>query len=67
MTMNATRLKAAWYGLAPPAKRTQLRGKQRGFALYDAQRRPGIPARIANAHARFEGEARRAMRDWLML
>jgi hypothetical protein len=65
--MNAMKLKAVWQARSPPAKRTQLRGKQRGFALYDAERRPGIPARVANAHARFEGEARTAMREWLML
>jgi hypothetical protein len=65
--MNAMNLKALWRPWAPPAKRVQLRRRQRGFALYDAQRRPGIPARVANAHARFECEARQAMRDWLML
>jgi hypothetical protein len=65
--MNAMSLKALWRPWAPPAKRVQLRRKQRGFALYDAQRRPGIPVRVANAHARFEYAARQAMRDWLML
>jgi hypothetical protein len=35
--------------------------------MYEAARRPGLPARVANAHARFEHEARQAMRDWLML
>jgi hypothetical protein len=45
----------------------QLRRKQGGCVLYEAYRRPGIPARVANAHARFEFEARGAMRDWLML
>jgi hypothetical protein len=67
MTMNAMNLKAGWRLWAPTAKRLQLRRKQRGFALYDAQRRPGVPARVANAHARFEYEARQAMREWLML
>ena len=55
--MNAIRLR----------ERMRLRRRQRGFALYDGQRRPGIPERIANAHARFEHEARVAMREWLML
>jgi hypothetical protein len=67
MTMNASELKAAWRSWAPAAKRMQLRRKQRGFALYGAGRRPGMPARIANAHARFEHQARQAMREWLML
>jgi hypothetical protein len=44
-----------------------LKGRQRGFALYQAERRPGLPDRVANAHARFEMEARQALRDWLML
>ena len=65
--MNAMNLKAAWRLWAPPAKRLQLRRKQRGFALYAAEGRPGIPVRVANAHARFEHEARQAMREWLML
>jgi len=26
-----------------------------------------MPARIANAHARFEQDARHALREWLML
>ena len=65
--MNAINPKAAWGAWAPAAKRVQLRRKQRGFALYGAERRPGIPARVENAHARFEHEARGAMRDWLLL
>ena len=65
--MNAMILKAGWRSWAPAAKRLQLRGRQRGFALYGAERRPGIPMRVANAHARFECEARQAMREWLML
>jgi hypothetical protein len=63
--MNAMLMKPAW--LVLPARRLQLKRKQAGFALYEAGRRPGMPARIANAHARFEYEARMAMRDWLML
>jgi hypothetical protein len=50
-----------------PARRMKLRGRQRGFALYGAGRRPGVPERIANAHARFEHAAREAMREWLMV
>ena len=65
--MNATeQLKAAWNWM-PPAKRRRLRRKQLGFALYEAARRPGLPGRVANAHARFEYEARQAMREWLMV
>jgi hypothetical protein len=65
--MHAANLDGAWrYGL-PPALMARLRRKQRGFALYEAQRRPGVPARIANAHGRFEHDARQAMRDWLLL
>lgn len=64
--MNAKARWAAWNWL-PPAKRKRLKRKQAGFALYDAGRRPGIPAPVANAHARFEMQARAALRDWLML
>ena len=63
--MNAFRL-AAWNWF-PPARRKRLKRKQLGFALYEAWKRPGLPARVANAHARFEYEARQAARDWLML
>jgi hypothetical protein len=64
--MNATTLKPAWRPLMP-ARRMKLRNRQRGFALYGDERGPGIPARIANAHARFEHDARQAMREWLLL
>ena len=40
---------------------------QRGFALGEAGRRPGLAPREANARARFEHEARQALREWLML
>jgi hypothetical protein len=50
-----------------PARRLKLRYRQRGFALYGAEGPPGMPARIANAHARFEQDARAALREWLML
>ena len=66
--MNAMKMNGAWrFFRARAAKQVQLRRKQRGFALYGEQRRPGVPVRVANAHARFEHEARQAMRDWLML
>ena len=64
--MNATILKPAWRPLAP-ARKLKLRLRQRGFALYGDGGPPGRPARIANAHARFEHDARAAMREWLML
>jgi hypothetical protein len=55
---------AAWNWM--PRRRRWKRG-ERGFFLYEAGRRPGVPARVANAHARFEHEARVALREWLML
>ncbi|HUP97749.1 MAG TPA: hypothetical protein VM073_07405 [Usitatibacter sp.] len=64
--MNAHYLKAAWNWM-PPAKRGRLKMKQLGAVLYEAERRQGLPWRTANAHARFEYEARNALRDWLML
>ena len=63
--MNAANRHAAWNWLPLPWRK--LRRKQLGFALYEAERRPGLPARTANARARFEYEARQAARDWLML
>jgi hypothetical protein len=65
LTMNAIHRLAGKPIL--PARRLQLRFRQRGFAPYGAGRRPGVPARIANAHARFEQAAREAMREWLMV
>jgi hypothetical protein len=44
-----------------------VKRKQLGFALYEDGRRPGVPGRVANANARFEYEARQALRDWLLL
>ena len=64
--MNAANRLAAWNWL-PPVKRPKVRRKQLGFALYEAGRRPGMPPAVANAHARFEYEARQALRDWLWL
>ena len=64
--MNAFALRPAWR--AQPARKLRLKGRQWGFAVvYAAEPRPGLPLRVANAHARFEQEARMAMRDWLML
>lgn len=65
--MNAMMMRPGWRALMLPARRMRLKRKQLGFAMYEADRRPGVPARIANAQARFEHEARQAMRDWLML
>jgi len=62
--MNAANVKAAWNWM-PLAGR--LKRRQHGFALYGAGRRPGLPDRVGNAHARFEHEARQALRDWLMV
>ena len=61
--MNATKGSAAWSWFP----RRKVRRKQLGFALYEAGRRPGVPGRVANAHARCEYEARQALRDWLLL
>lgn len=60
-------LDAAAGAWATARQARRLRGRQLGFALYEAGRRPGLPARTANAHARFEHEARQALREWLML
>jgi hypothetical protein len=65
-TMNATMLQPAWRALMP-ARKLKLRLRQRGFALYGDAGPPGVPPRIANAHARFGEEARAAMREWLMV
>jgi hypothetical protein len=64
--MNAATMRPAWSTLLP-ARRMRLKRRALGFVLYEALRRPGVPARIANAHARFELEARQAAREWLML
>jgi hypothetical protein len=45
----------------------RLKRRTPGLVLYEALRRPGLPAPTANAHARFEYEARGAAREWLML
>ncbi len=62
--MNAMTVPRAW---AFPARRLRLKRKALPLALYEAVRRPGVPAKEANAHARFEHEARQALREWLMV
>ena len=62
--METKKKYAAWSWFQP---RRQVKRRQLGFALYEAGRRPGVSAPVANAHARFEQEARQALRDWLML
>jgi hypothetical protein len=62
--MDTANVMAAWNWLP---RRKRLKSGERGFVLYEAHRRPGLPAPVANAHARFEFEARQALRDWLMV
>jgi hypothetical protein len=50
-----------------PARAVRLKRPEAGYARYEEERRAGLPGRVANAHARFELEARAAMRDWLMV
>ena len=64
--MQATNRWAAWNWF-PPARRKRLKRKQLGFAVYEQERRRGLPAPVANAHARFEYAAREALREWLMV
>jgi hypothetical protein len=64
--MNAQYVKAAWNWM-PPARRRRLKRRSLGFALHEADKLQGLPWRTANAHARFEYEARQALREWLML
>jgi hypothetical protein len=65
--MNAANaVKAAWW-VVKPAKAVRLRRPEAGYARYEAERRAGLPGRVANAQARFEIDARAAMRDWLMV
>jgi hypothetical protein len=66
MTMNAMTMGPRWVALLP-AKRLRLKRRALGFVLYEPERRPGVPANVANAHARFEYEAKNAVREWLML
>jgi hypothetical protein len=65
--MNAANaVKAAWWAWRP-ARAARLKRPEAGYARYEAERRAGLPGRVANAHARFEIGARAAMRDWLMV
>ena len=63
--MNANVL-AAWNWL-PPVVRRRWKRRQAGYVLYGPARRPGLEPRVANAQARFEYQAREAVREWLML
>ena len=64
--MNAYALRPEWH--TQPARKLRLKDRQWGFvAVHAAEPRPGEVLRVANAHARFEHEARMAMRDWLMV
>jgi hypothetical protein len=63
--MNASGRQAAWSWFR--RRRRKARRSSLGFALHEAERRPGIPASAASAQARFEHEARMALREWLML
>jgi len=65
--MNATYAVKRWGGAWNPARTVRLKRPEAGYALYEAERRAGLPGRVANANARFELEARAAMRDWLMV
>lgn len=63
MNANAT---AAWNWL-PPVVRKRWKRRHARFVPYVAGGRPGVEARVANAHAKFEHEARQALREWLLL
>ena len=65
--MNAANaVRAAWWAWKP-ARAVRLKRPEAGYARYEAGRRAGLAGRAANAHARFELEARAAMREWLMV
>ncbi|MBX3673702.1 MAG: hypothetical protein KF776_12030 [Burkholderiales bacterium] len=65
--MNAANAaRPAWWAWKP-ARAVRLKRPEAGYARYEAARREGLPGRVANAHARFELEARAAMREWLMV
>jgi hypothetical protein len=50
-----------------PRVRQRWKHRQLGFVFHEAGRRPGVEPRVADAHAKFEHEARQAMREWLLL
>ncbi|MEO5694342.1 MAG: hypothetical protein ABIQ72_14535 [Usitatibacter sp.] len=62
--MSSIYIKAAWNWMP---RRKWAKRRQLGLVTYEAGRHPGVPAPAANARARFEYEARQAMRDWLMV
>jgi hypothetical protein len=64
--MDANRKNAAWSWFRRPRGSGGKR-KAHGFVLHEAGARAGRPAPAASARARFEHEARMALRDWLML
>lgn len=66
--MNAANAVKAglWWGWRP-ARAVRLRRAEAALARYEEERRAGLPARAANAQARFEMQARAAARDWLMV
>ena len=63
--MNASSKQAAWSWI----RRRRSKGKRSalGFVLHEAGRHGGMQAHVAQAHARFEQDARMALREWLML
>lgn len=63
--MNATYV-AAWAWFAPSRKK-RLKRRQAGYLLEAGRGERGMPAGVANAHARFEYAARQALREWLMV
>jgi len=63
--MNTANVKAVWNWLPPRRKRTKRH--QLGFVLHLGVREAGLPPPVANARARFEHDARQALRDWLMV
>ena len=64
--MNATNVVTAW-GAMLPARWLRLKRKAADLVRYEVHRRRAIPAPTANAHARFEHDAKHAKREWLML
>ena len=63
--MNAANVRAAWNWF--PLRRKRPKRGQLGFVLDEGGRGRGLPAPVAKARARFEHDARVALRDWLML
>lgn len=57
----------AWKAVLRPARSVRLARAKNGNAHHFERGPPGVPARVANARARFEVEARAAMREWLMV